>query len=241
MLVKSDAIIIKSFKYGDTSKIITAFSREYGKISLLAKGALQHKSKFAGCIEALNEINASFYYKNNTDLYLLSSADIINSMQNVYKNLEHYSSGLLIMESISILKEKHIPNDLIYDQTSQILKIIKTMPPNPFAYFVKMQLLLAESTGYDITTEDSAIEQEFVLFNMENNQIIHTGNYQSRSIYKLQSTIYNKLSQINSTDDESISTISFSHQEKLQAIEFIESYFSFHLDRNVHFKAAFLL
>ena len=56
-LIKSDAIILHSIRWQESSKIVTVYSREWGKIGLIARGALRPKSPFAGSLESLNYVN----------------------------------------------------------------------------------------------------------------------------------------------------------------------------------------
>ena len=37
MIVSTNAIVLRSMKYGDTSKIVTVYSRKYGKMKVIAK------------------------------------------------------------------------------------------------------------------------------------------------------------------------------------------------------------
>ncbi len=39
MLKKQEAIVLKTIDYGETNKIVTLFTRDQGKIAVLAKGA----------------------------------------------------------------------------------------------------------------------------------------------------------------------------------------------------------
>ncbi|MBI5464877.1 MAG: recombination protein O N-terminal domain-containing protein, partial [Ignavibacteriales bacterium] len=43
MIVKTDAVVIKSMKYSDTSKIVALYTKEFGKLSVIAKGARANK------------------------------------------------------------------------------------------------------------------------------------------------------------------------------------------------------
>lgn len=241
MIVKSDAIIIKSMKYGDSSKIISVFSKEYGKISFLAKGAYQKKSKFAGILETMNEINATFYLKNNTDLFVISSADLINSCQNLSANINHFAVGLLILEALSIIKENRIPDDFVYNNISEILHKLKEIPANPISYFVKMMLILAEATGYELATEHLISQDNFLFINLENGQIIKQKNLDLKHLFRVKTKIYNKFYEINNTDNSFLDDVSFDLNETNDIIRFFEFYFGYHLDRKIQFKSVFLL
>ncbi|HHJ52190.1 MAG TPA: hypothetical protein ENJ89_03250, partial [Caldithrix abyssi] len=53
-LHKSNAIILSAIRWHDSSKIITLYAREWGKIKVIAKGALRRTSPFGGKLETLN-------------------------------------------------------------------------------------------------------------------------------------------------------------------------------------------
>ena len=57
---KSEGIVIGSINYSGTSKIVKIFTRDFGKISLVARGARRKKSEFKGALETLNLIEIVF-------------------------------------------------------------------------------------------------------------------------------------------------------------------------------------
>jgi DNA repair protein RecO (recombination protein O) len=66
-------------RFGDSSKIISAFTAEFGKLHLLAKGVLAPKSKFLSALETFSESELVFYHKTTTELFLLSQAALSKS------------------------------------------------------------------------------------------------------------------------------------------------------------------
>ena len=51
-LVSTDAIILHSFRYGETSKIVRLLTRDHGPQSVIAKGAMNPKSKFGARLQS---------------------------------------------------------------------------------------------------------------------------------------------------------------------------------------------
>ena len=49
--VTTPAVILKTGDYSETSRLATAFTRDLGKVRLIAKGARRRKSPFAGLVE----------------------------------------------------------------------------------------------------------------------------------------------------------------------------------------------
>ena len=86
MLVESEAIVLQVRKYNDTSKIALLYSKEYGKISIIAKGAFTTKSGVSGMLEPLSYVKIFFYKKASSDLHLLKSIEIVTHLNKILKN-----------------------------------------------------------------------------------------------------------------------------------------------------------
>ena len=71
MIVKTDAIVLKSMRFRETSKIVTFYTRRYGKIAAVAKGARETKNKFGAALEPMTGVNLVFYKKEQRDLQLV--------------------------------------------------------------------------------------------------------------------------------------------------------------------------
>ena len=78
-LCKTNAVILGGRRFGDSSKIISVYTSEFGKVHLLAKGALAPKSKFLSALETFSESELIFYHKTTTELHLLSQGTLLKS------------------------------------------------------------------------------------------------------------------------------------------------------------------
>lgn len=78
-LCKSNAVILGGRRFGDSSKIVSAYTADFGKLHLLAKGALAPKSKFLSALETFSESELIFYHKTTTELFLVSQATLLKS------------------------------------------------------------------------------------------------------------------------------------------------------------------
>ena len=57
MRFETDAFIIHTRPYKETSLIVSFFTKEYGNVSAIAKGAKGKKSKFSGNLEPFRLMN----------------------------------------------------------------------------------------------------------------------------------------------------------------------------------------
>ena len=57
MLIATNAIILKRIPYSDTSVICRAFTENWGKVTILAKGALRPKNIIGALLEPVNHVH----------------------------------------------------------------------------------------------------------------------------------------------------------------------------------------
>jgi DNA repair protein RecO (recombination protein O) len=93
MLIRKDAIILKSYDFRNTSKIIQILSSDSERLSLVAKGARRTKSQFAGNIEPLNLTQLVYYIKSGKSLGTLKEASIKKGHRSLKKDLYRLNIG----------------------------------------------------------------------------------------------------------------------------------------------------
>ena len=93
MLKKQDAIILKSYDFKNTSKIIHILTADSHRLSLVAKGARRTKSQFGGNIEALNLTQLVYYIKPGKSLGTLKEANLITTYSSLKKDLYRLNIG----------------------------------------------------------------------------------------------------------------------------------------------------
>ncbi len=87
-IVKSEAFVLKNFRYSETSKIVILFTKNFGKINAIVKGARNFKSRLCGTLETMNYIEAVIYFKENRDLQIISAAEYKKSFPNILGNID---------------------------------------------------------------------------------------------------------------------------------------------------------
>lgn len=69
----TDAICLTAQKFSETSKIAVLYTRAYGRVSVIAKGAFRPKSQFWGHLEPLSVSECVIYMKPTERLQILAS------------------------------------------------------------------------------------------------------------------------------------------------------------------------
>jgi DNA repair protein RecO (recombination protein O) len=97
-LISTPAIVLASFRYGETSKIIRLASRDHGVQSAIAKGALRPRSRFGGSLQLLSEGQAHWLMKENRELNVLTSFDLRQLHVGLTRDLERYAVACALAE-----------------------------------------------------------------------------------------------------------------------------------------------
>ena len=58
---KTEAIVLRSIRYGEADRILHLYSRERGRIGAVAKGVRRPKSRFGGRLEPFFRLNLMLY------------------------------------------------------------------------------------------------------------------------------------------------------------------------------------
>src|SRR5256885_15092947 len=77
-LVTTPAVVLQTYRYSETSKVVRLATRELGVQSAIAKGALRPKSRFGAGLELLREGTAQLYFRETRELHTLGALDLIN-------------------------------------------------------------------------------------------------------------------------------------------------------------------
>ena len=77
-LVITPAVVLQTYRYSETSKVVRLATRELGIQSAIAKGVLRPKSRFGAALEFLSEGEAQLYYRDSRELHTLAAFDATN-------------------------------------------------------------------------------------------------------------------------------------------------------------------
>lgn len=139
MLKKVEGIIINDTNYGEASKIINILTDE-GIIGVIAKGAKSIKSPLRSTTLNLTYGSFNIYYNENK-LSTLKSADIINELKNIKKDIVLVSYMSFLCDLVSQVMKQN-DDKKIYDMLiSTLLKINDGLNPMIMTNILELKLL----------------------------------------------------------------------------------------------------
>jgi DNA repair protein RecO (recombination protein O) len=98
-LISTDAIVLQTFPYGETSRIVRLLTRAAGVHSAIAKGALRPRSRYA-VLEPFSQGTAALFVKPSRDLQTLGSFDLARDRQALGRDLLRFGGASLLAELV---------------------------------------------------------------------------------------------------------------------------------------------
>ena len=77
--ITSDALVLRTYKLGETSKVVVLLTRERGKLRAVAKGARGPRSRYQSALEPLSEVRVSLHGRQGAELYRLGQCELLRS------------------------------------------------------------------------------------------------------------------------------------------------------------------
>jgi DNA repair protein RecO (recombination protein O) len=112
---KSDAVILRVVEFSNTSCVVTAFTRDFGKISGLAKGARRPKSPFEAALDVLSICHLVFVHKTSDSLDVLTEAKLERRFRAAARDLTRFYAAYYLVELVLALTDPSDPQPELYD------------------------------------------------------------------------------------------------------------------------------
>ena len=106
-LVTTRAVVLQTYRYSETSKILRLMTWELGPCSALARGALRPRSRFGGLLEPFVEGEATFYSREGRDLHTLSNFELLRDRRGLDRSIELFTIASVLCELVMRLAPEH--------------------------------------------------------------------------------------------------------------------------------------
>jgi DNA repair protein RecO (recombination protein O) len=97
-LVTTAAVVLQTYRYSETSKVVRLATRDLGIQSAIAKGALRPKSRFGAGLEFLSEGDAQLYYRDARELHTLAAFDATNLRRGLASDVARFAGAAALTQ-----------------------------------------------------------------------------------------------------------------------------------------------
>src|SRR5437899_1955587 len=127
-LGKSAAVVIGSFDLGESDRVITFYSREYGKVRGVAKASRRMRSRFGGALELFTLGELVFFDTGRSELVRVDHFDVTHPFAGLRENLEVLGEAAWIVEVVARTTGEHDRQPALYGLLVRALRAMEVAP-----------------------------------------------------------------------------------------------------------------
>lgn len=120
----SEGIVLARRTYGEADRIVSIYSKHFGRLSFIAKGIRRPTSRKRASLEVFTHIN--FFAHQGKGLDLILETEIIDSYREIRKSLKKVSLAYFFCEVVGRITRESEKNLELYDLLVGYLEILKT-------------------------------------------------------------------------------------------------------------------
>lgn len=156
---KSHAIVLRRQDFRESSLLVTLYTKDFGKITGIAKGVKTSNPNFSSYLELFNHVEIVFYERSRSQLYLITQVDIVNSFNEIRKDLIRLSYASFIIQLLDEVTELKASDKEIFDLSLSALSKIatnKNLRLISYIYQIKLFHVLGLFPRFDICSRCGA-------------------------------------------------------------------------------------
>ncbi len=158
MIVRTEAVVLRTLRYGETSLIVTLFTRQQGKVSVLARGARAAKSRFGAALQPLSLIQVLYSTRTTRTLQTLREASFERRFRHLHDSLNRITAGLRVVELVQALMQDEEANSAVFHLVAQTLQALDGTAGRPELALFFFEARLAGLLGFAPQFSREAVE-----------------------------------------------------------------------------------
>ena len=123
-LYRSDAFVLRTYKLGEADQIVVLFTRDFGKLRVVARRSRRGHSRTAGHYQPLMRLRVIVYGRPTRSLYHTHSVDMVQTFRVLHEDFNLLSCGLYLTELIDVsTQDRQAAPELfaLYDEALETL------------------------------------------------------------------------------------------------------------------------
>ncbi len=231
-IIKTEAVVLNKINYGDSSNIVTLFTKDFGKISAIIKGGRNPKSKIGLVADPLNHLQIVMYKKDSREIQIISSIDLITYFAKIREDFEKLKYAFAVIELVKKLTVENEKNLKLFKGLIRILTLFNVSQEKEIIIFGRFFIFLLSERGYEMQLNKCSIcgttdlSRSLLSYNFERG--ILCGNCRKNHIesFPLSAELFEYMFCLK--NNQSIEN-KINYETMERAILFLEKYLNYHV------------
>lgn len=144
-LYRCEAIVLSRVDFGEADRVVTIYSRQHGKLRVVAKGARRPLSRLGPHLEYF--CRSQLLLAKGRDLDVVTGAETVNAHLGLRTDLDGYGHASHMVELVGRLTEERQENVVVFDLLAGSLQLLAE-GVDPYHITRHYELALLNHLGY---------------------------------------------------------------------------------------------
>src|SRR6187200_2474678 len=125
--VKTEAVVLRSIRYGEADRVLHLYSATRGRIGAIAKGSRRPKSRFGGRLEPFFRLQLVLY-EGKSDLLTVTSAETMAGHRKLREHGPSIDTAARACDAVARLFDDGDPHEGVYHLLANELALLDAQP-----------------------------------------------------------------------------------------------------------------
>ncbi|MBN1162325.1 DNA repair protein RecO [Patescibacteria group bacterium] len=155
----TQAVVLKSINYRDSDRIYTLLTKDYGKLSAIARGVRKISSRRSGNLDSLNCVKVKIS-ENASGYRHIDEVSTLNSYGSLKSNYHSLIAAYYVAELVYKSLEEDSSAQDVYNLVIKTLNSLEKDMYFPKLIVARFELALLKLLGYDVNYLSSPVSKE---------------------------------------------------------------------------------
>lgn len=145
---RTPAIVLRGRPYGESDKIVTFLTRDWGKVTGIAKGAKRSKRRFVNVLEPFTHVQLRFRPSRTDELAFIFGCELLQSFRGPSRDLQRFALASYVSELIDVMVTGRESGHETYTLLLDSLLVLEEAAHISPAFLPALELQVLAHTGY---------------------------------------------------------------------------------------------
>jgi DNA repair protein RecO (recombination protein O) len=152
---RDQGIVLRTYKLGETDRIIHLLTQGRGKVRAVAKGVRRPGSRFGGRLEPFGHVDLQLYEGRNLDV--INQVELLASHRHVREDYARSAAANVMAELTDVVAQVGERDNALFLLLRAGLQALDACPPDPAVFADAFLLRVANLVGFHVFTDACAI------------------------------------------------------------------------------------
>jgi DNA repair protein RecO (recombination protein O) len=118
--ISDEAVVLRTYKSGEADRVVVLWTRQHGKLRVLAKGARKTSSRLGATLETLAYVTVDLV-KTRGEFYIARHVQHKERLATLRSSYARISAGYAVVEAVDAIPSDGVPDEAIFDLLVRVL------------------------------------------------------------------------------------------------------------------------